>query len=56
MPLKASQRWQEIRQSDPGAFTLKTHAVVLDIKPEQTGTVVTTQTLPIENTAVDTEQ
>lgn len=47
---KASQRWQEIRQSDPGAFTLKTHAVVLDIKPEQTGTVVTTQTLPIEKT------
>ncbi|WP_368868684.1 M16 family metallopeptidase [Proteus penneri] len=47
---KAAQRWQEIRQSNPGAFTLKTQAVVLDIKPKLTGSIVSTQSLPIEKT------
>ena len=45
MPLKPRNAGKRLDNLIPGAFTLKTHAVVLDIKPEQTGTVVTTQTL-----------
>lgn len=47
---KATQRWQEIRLSNPGKFNLKTQAVELNITPELKGTVVSTQDLPIEKT------
>ncbi|OAT26165.1 M16 family metallopeptidase [Proteus myxofaciens] len=47
---KATQRWLDIRQSNPGAFALKTQAVTLDIQPEKTGSIVSTQSLPIEKT------
>lgn len=49
-PTKTTERWNEIRQTKLGEFNLKTQAIELDIKPTTTGSIVSTQSLPIEKT------